>query len=41
MHMKCFPCWLTLKEEAEAVDMLAPEVRDNIESWRRKLFSLP
>ena len=32
---------LTLKEEAEALDILALEVSDSIESCLRKLFSLP
>ena len=32
---------LTLKDDAEAVERLVAEVRECIDPWRRRLFSLP
>ena len=39
--IKQLPVKFTLNEEADALDILAPEVSDNMESCLRKLLSLP
>ncbi len=32
---------VTLNEDADVVERLVAEVRDNMEPWRRRLLSLP